>query len=207
MKKFFVSLLLLLLTPAARADSLGPGGIAFGLAAEYGASSLRNPDKTKADYDTFGFAATVNLPLIGSSGERFFGLDLKTSLRYLDLENTADGPQSEIAKIIAPGLGVQLRFGKVIAGADYEYGFVHHYVVGPMSSELEYKMPLLTYYGGILIPFKQVNIGLVYSNSSGKAPGEKTGLSEDSPFTEHSVMLRFTYSSGISLFRFVDQVL
>ena len=174
----------------------------FGLQAEisggYGASSIENPDATKAHYTTIGVQGKGYIPVLGTAAGSMFQLALTGNVRYLDLKNTAEvGSQKEVANVIGPGGGIHLRLFKIVAGVDYNFMLARHYAVGPVSRELQYSMPVIRYYGGLIVPFNQLAVGFTWSSSSGTVPASQSQLSKSSPFQEQTYWLNFIYSTGI----------
>lgn len=182
-------------------DGSYPRGVQAELSAGTGSASIGNPDATTAHYSALAIEARGHIPLWTN---RWLGFNLVGNVRYLDLTNTAEsGKQKEVANLIGPGLGVQLRLFKFIGGFQTEYMLARHYAVGPTSRELNYSMTMSKTYYGLILPFENLAVGLIASSSTGTVPSEKSGLSTNSPYTDQVYWLSFTYSTGASFVEFL----
>lgn len=177
------------------------GGVAFSIGAGMGKASIENPDQTKAHYKVLALEGRGQIPLVASKS---FEADIMGSMRYLDLENTANnGYQSEVANLIGPGVGLELRAFKFVLGAEYHMMLARHYAVGSISRDMKYEMPMINLYGGLNFQFKQLSVSLSYSQGSASVPKASSGLTKDSPYTDQIYWLQLTYSTGASFTKFI----
>lgn len=184
-----------------------PSGIQAEVSAGGGTSSILNTDGTSAYYTTLAVEGRGLIPLFGGDGQSRISLSLVGGIRYLDLSNSVTmGSQKEVANMIGPGAGLQLRLFKFVGGMQYDYMLARHYAIGPMSRDLEYQMPLTKTYYGLQIPFGQLAIAFTYSSSTGTVPKAATRLSADSPYADQLYWLNFTYSTGASFWRFLEML-
>ena len=185
-------------------DRTFPFGIQAELSAGSGEATVGNTDGTSANYSLLTVKGRALIPIVGDDPSAIFQADLVGGIRYLDLQNTGSiGSEKETANMIGPGGGLQLRLSRFFVGADYSYIFARHYSIGPLSHDLTYTMPELNYYGGFLIPFGQLAIGLSYSKSTATIPHASSGLSKDCAYQDQILWLQFTYSTGASFANFI----
>jgi hypothetical protein len=194
-------LLILFLMGVQSAGANDAGGVAFSIGAGMGKATIENPDQTKAHYKVLALEGRGQIPLIVTPS---FEADLLGSMRYLDLENTANnGFQSEVANLIGPGAGLEFRAFKFVLGVEYHLMLARHYAVGNTSRDMKYEMPMLNLYGGLNFQFKQLSVSLSYSQGSASVPKASSGLAKDSPYTDQIFWLQFTYSTGASFTNFI----
>lgn len=186
----------------AHADNIFGKGTAFTFGLGQGSARIENPDKSEAHYKMLTAHGKGLIPL---SEDKGFSLHAVIGAKYLDLENNANnGTQSELANLIGPGAGLQIRMSKFIFGGEFYRMTARHHAIGTISQTTKYDMNLVDLYGGISIPFNQLSLTFTYSQSSGKVPQEKTGLSASSPYTDHIYWLQFTYFTGAKFDSFMD---
>lgn len=177
-------------------------GVAFSVGAGMGNGTIENPDKTKAHYKMLALQGRGMIPLVDS---KYFDADFFGSAKYLDLENTSNTSfQSEVANMIGPGVGLEMRAFRFVVGADYHLMLARHYAVGNTSGDMKYEMPLLSVYGGLHWKFQQLSVSLSYSQSSGTVPKASSGLRKDSPYIDQVYWLQLTYSTGASFGKFLN---
>jgi hypothetical protein len=199
MKCFVLVLFLVGVQSAVAADS---NGVTFSVGAGMGKASIENPDQTKAHYKVLALQGRGQIPLIYSNS---FEADLVGAMRYLDLENTANNSyQSEVANLIGPGVGLELRAFKFVLGAEYHIMLARHYAVGSISRDMKYEMPMLNLYGGLNFQFNQLAVSISYSQGSATVPKASSGLTKDSPYTDQIYWLQLTYSTGASFTKFIS---
>ncbi len=166
-----------------------------------GSAAIVNPDATTAYYSALSLEGRGHIPLYTT---RWLGFNLVGNLRYVDLTNTADmGKQKEVANLIGPGLGVQLRLFKFIGGFQTEFLLARHYAVGPISRELNYTLNTTKTYYGFMFPFQNLAISFFESTSTGTVPNYKSGLSTSSQYSDQTYWLTLTYSTGASFIEFI----
>lgn len=176
-----------------------PHGVQAEVSIGTGSAMIANPDSTTAYYSATALEGRGHIPLFN---RRWMSFELIGNIRYLDLTNTAEASgQKEVANLIGPGLGLQLRFFPFVVGFQTEYLFARHYAVGSTSRELEYSMTVAKTYYGLIFPFQNLAVGLTASSSTGSIPSDRTGLSAPCPYSDQVYWLSFTYSTGAS---FVD---
>ncbi|MCB0386744.1 MAG: hypothetical protein KDD43_15225, partial [Bdellovibrionales bacterium] len=118
----------------------------------------------------------------------------------LDLKNTSNtDDRQEVAQMIGPGLGLELRFTRFLAGIDYNHIMARHIGVGPISGTLEYEMRVLNYYAGIAWQFGALSLSLSYSMASGEVPTSATGFEKASAYSDKIIWINFRYATGESL--------
>lgn len=177
-------------------------GVAFSLGAgALGKATIINPDKSLAHYKVLALEGRGHIPLLDSKD---FDIDLTGSVRYLDLENTANGNyQSEVANMIGPGAGLEFRAFRFVAGAEYHLMLARHYAVGNVSRDVKYEMPMMNIYGGLNWKFNQLSVSVLYSQGSASVPKGSSGLTKDSPYSDQIYWLQLTYSTGASFVKFL----
>lgn len=176
-------------------------GVALTMSGGMGKASIKNPDDTYARYKVLALEGTGHIPLLDSKD---FDVDLLGSMKYLDLENTANTSfQSEVANLIGPGAGLEFRAYRFVLGAEYHMMLARHYAVGNTSRDMRYEMPMMSLYGGLNIQFKQLSVSLSYSQGSATVPKSSTGLTKDAPYTDQIYWLQVTYSTGASFMKFL----
>lgn len=175
-------------------------GVTFDLGLGYGSAVIENPDQTKANYKVLALSGRALLPLVEGDD---FTAHLTGGVRYLDLENTANGgPQSEVANSIGPGAGLRLRAFKFFVAYEYYFMLSRHYAIGNISRSSKYQMPVGNLSGGFTIPLKQLSVSFSYSQSAGTVPKASSELSKDSPYNDQIYWLQVSYSTGSSLAQF-----
>ncbi len=178
------------------------GGVAFSVGAGMGKAAIENPDQTKAHYKVLALQGRGHLPLFDT---RNFDADFFGSVKYLDLENTSNTKfQSEVANLIGPGAGLELRAFKFVLGGEYNMMLARHYAVGNTSRDMKYEMNLVNVYGGLNFKFNQLSVSLSYSQSTGTVPKASSGLAKSSPYNDQIYWLQLTYSTGASFSRFLQ---
>ncbi len=182
---------------SARGD--GPG-VAFDGSIGLPTLSVENPDNSKAHYSGVALAGRVHFPIYSNSP---FSSSLLAGLKYLDLKNNANsGDQKELVNQIGPTVGLRLQYAKLFVQAEYAYMLARHYSVGTVSRELSFNYSGLQYGAGLQIPLGTLSLGASYQISNGTYPAAKTGLSEDSAYSESLVMFHLVWNTGAGLSQF-----
>jgi hypothetical protein len=184
---------------AARGISSDGSGLGLNFAFGIGSAQIQNPDSSAAIYRNLNVAGGLSLPLLESKN---FSTDFRFGLMYLDLRNTANnGQQSEVASMFGTGAGLQMRAYNFVAGYDYYVMKARHYTVGINSRSMIYDTVRSGPYFGLQLPLRSFSIGLIYNKAKASVPSAQSGLGADSPYSEETYWLAFSYSTGISLFK------
>ena len=198
--KLFLCAFILMSAPAFAGND--KGGVAVTASVGKGGSKIGNPDGTIAHYKVLALEGRGHIPLIDTKS---FNADLIGTLRYLDIENTANTKyQSEVGNMIGPGAGLELRAYRFVAGFHYDVLLARHYAVGHVSRDMKYNMMTTTAYGGLTYQFQQLAVSITYSQSSGTVPKSASGLTKDSPYEDQIYWLSLTYSTGASFSKFLN---
>lgn len=153
--------------------------------------TIENPDSTQAGYTGLSAMGRGYFPMFGGTN---FRTDFTTSIKYLDLSNTANGEQKEYAQYLGPGVGFQFSLSRFFMGADYFYLKGRHSAVGTFSNHTEFAISGLDYHAGFRVQFGTGSLGFAWSQMSSTVPASSTNLSTDSPWKDQVYWLQFTYS-------------
>ncbi len=164
-------------------------------------ASVENPDGTRAHYKGVAASGRGLLPILAFQA---IALKLSGGLKYLDLQNTVNGDQTEVGQHVGPGLGLELQAGRFFVGYEYYYMVGRHYSIGPLSHDIKmtYSAPQLYY--GMSFSFGQLSVGLSASQSSSKFSKKDTELDADSPIGDQVYWLSLRYELGLSFGSFLQ---
>lgn len=196
-------LLILTLSPLAAVAAGGGDGIKLEMALGLPTLAIQNPDGSTANYSGYGAYGKALVPVIAADK---FRADVSGSLRFVDFSNTANSGQNEYAQYLGPGAGLEFTYGNIFLGADYYLLKGRHNSVGPFSKRVEFNISGLNYYGGLKFNIGAGSIGLAYSQMSSAIPASAVGLSKDSPWSQSTIWLRFTYDLKISFGQFFGSI-
>lgn len=195
----------LLLSPVIAASGPSPG-VKVDAAIGSPSIALTNPDDSIAYYGGISLRGEVEVPIYVNGA---FSSDLSFLGRYFDLTNTANSSvQREMANHIGPGLGLRLSYSKLYAGMSLYYMRARHIWVGSNNYYQEYDYTAsTTYFGLSWNPANLVSLSLSYETGQATISSSQINLTRDVPYSESTVWLHLTYTTGSSLQGLIESLL
>lgn len=158
---------------------------------------IENPDGTTANYDGFVLQMDLLYPLIKSP---VGGIDIHLLYKNSIVDNLADGALSEKANFYGPGAGLNLYYGSIGVGANYNKVAARHSTSGIYSQKSSYEFTTITYYLDYGQNHKQFSFGGRLTCEQGDISKDETNYSKDVGFTAYAAWIYFTYITDFALF-------